>query len=72
MAERSFNMKRSKCWACAHSYMEPASPYLVCGHPDSGIMGLFIKSNKSVNHCSNFSKFEQHPLRNSDGSLKTT
>lgn len=56
------------CYACTHSYMEPDSG-LICGHKDAGWFGLTIYK-EPLDHCPNFCKFEQHPLRNSDGSLK--
>ncbi len=61
-------MKKT-CYACAHSYMEPDSPYLVCGHKDSGSMGKFLRI-QPLDHC-DWKKFEQHPGRNKDGSLKS-
>lgn len=59
------------CYACTHSYMEPDSPYLICGHRQEGPFGKFIyNSEKALDTCE-FKKFEQHPLRNEDGSLKS-
>ena len=48
--------------------MEPDSG-LICGHPDAGVFGLTIYS-EPLAHCPDFSKFEQHPRRNADGTLK--
>lgn len=56
------------CRACKNSYMEPDSG-LICGHPDAGVFGLTIYS-EPLAHCPDFSKFEQHPRRNADGTLK--
>ena len=42
---------------------------LVCGHPDSGPFGKFLNYGP-IEHCgSDRTKFKQHPLRNTDGSL---
>lgn len=65
---RRFEHVSPNCHACAHSGMGPEDPYLVCGHPDAGVMGTFIKK-EPLDHCPNFSKFEQHPHRNPDGTL---
>ena len=63
-------MVEKNCRACSHSYMEPDSP-LICGHPDSGSFGLSVRRDP-VEHCGpERSKFEQHPKRHADGSLKT-
>lgn len=59
--------KEKTCFACTHSYMEPDSP-LICGHPDAGTFGLAIRKHP-LDHCG-WKKFQQHPLRNADGSLK--
>lgn len=61
---------KKTCFACSHSYGEPDAPYLICGHKDSGELGLYVKGNP-VAHCGDYTKFEQHPLRNPNGSLKT-
>lgn len=58
----------SKCHACVHSYMEPDADYLICGHKDSGSLGLYVKTGP-VPHCGNYMKFSQHPLRRDDGGL---
>ena len=59
------------CKACAFSGIEPDSPYFICGHPDANPpWGLHIKK-EPLDHCPNFSKFEQHPGRNPDGTLKS-
>lgn len=58
------------CYACAYSYMEPDSPFLVCGHPDAGTMGEFVK-REPLGHCPDFCKFKQHSGRRPDGSLRT-
>ena len=57
------------CHACAFSAMGPDDEYLVCGHPDAGSGGSYIRK-EPLAHCPGYSKFEQHPLRNPDGSLK--
>lgn len=54
------------CSACKHSYMEPDSD-LICGAVNSPF-GRTIR--KELEHCDGGKKFEQHPLRNADGSLK--
>jgi hypothetical protein len=56
------------CRACRYSYMEPDSD-LICGHPDSGTFGLTIRK-EPLDHCKDFSKFQQHPLRKTNGDLK--
>lgn len=60
---------KKNCHACTHSYMEPDAPTLICGHKDAGVFGLFIRS-EPLGHCPDYSKFEQHPGRNPDGTLK--
>lgn len=51
--------------------MEPDATTLICGHPDAGLFGLFIK-REPLPHCAGFVKFKQHPRRNPDGTLKST
>lgn len=64
-------MPSPNCHACAHSYMEPDSPYLICGHKDTGRpFGLFIKK-EPLEHCPSYSKFEQHPGRTAEGIPKS-
>lgn len=60
------------CKACTHSFMEPDDD-LTCGHPDAGVMGIYVQHARAEKgHCGPaLPKFEQHPLRNSDGSLKS-
>lgn len=55
------------CRACSRSYMDPDSG-LICGHPDAGLFGLTIY-REPLSHCG-WKKFEQHPGRNPDGTLK--
>lgn len=59
---------------------------LICGHPDAGTFGKTLKGRRSIEHrgsetylmtvitpdqhCGDFTKFEQHPQREQDGSLK--
>ena len=67
-------MSDKNCHACAFSYMEPDSP-LICGHEDSGLFGLSLAGmcapSKEGGHCGpELTKFEQHPRRNPDGTLK--
>jgi hypothetical protein len=65
----------TKCHACAYSYLEPDAPKLVCGHSDTGNMfGAYTDCASSERgHCGpNHSKFQQHPGRNEDGTLKVT
>lgn len=59
------------CHACVHSFMEPDDD-LTCGHPDARSFGTYVKhAVKEDGHCGpTRPKFEQHPLRNPDGSLK--
>jgi hypothetical protein len=59
------------CKACAHSYMEPDDD-LTCGHKDAGSMGTYTKHAAAPGgHCGPARpKFEQHPGRNADGTLK--
>ncbi len=54
------------CRACAHSYMEPDSD-LICGAVNPPF-GRTIRTDGEP--CGGFKLFEQHPLRNPDGSLK--
>lgn len=66
-------MKLTKCHACAYSGMEPdGPPELICGHDDAGGFGIFTRLAAGPGgHCGpDRPKFEQHPLRNSDGSLR--
>jgi hypothetical protein len=58
--------EKKNCRACAHSYMEPDGP-LVCGAVNEP-WGLTIRQD--LVNCGNGRLFEQHPLRNPDGSLK--
>lgn len=51
--------------------MEPDDD-LTCGHTGAGSFGLYVKNREKFTHCKNFDKFEQHPLRNADGTLKRT
>lgn len=53
--------------------MEPDDD-LTCGHPDAGVVGKYTRvAAGDGGHCGPARpKFEQHPLRNSDGSLKKT
>lgn len=57
------------CKACSFCGSEPDEPFLICGHPDAGTFGSYLRK-EPLDHCPDFSKFEQHPLRNEDGSLK--
>lgn len=61
---------KKNCRACAHCFCEPDDDF-TCGHKDSGPMGLYV-ARGPVAHCGDYTKFEQHPLRNPDGSLKMT
>ena len=61
------------CAACAHSYMGPGDDELVCGHNAAGMMGKYARvASEKGGHCGpDRKKFEQHPNRNEDGSLKS-
>jgi len=59
---------KSNCRACRFSYSEPDSG-IICGHPDAGWAGQTIY-REPLSHCPDFVKFEQHELRNPDGTLK--
>jgi hypothetical protein len=61
--------KFTNCAACAYAGMEPDDPRLICGHADSGAYGKYLKGVDPLPHCKG-EKFEQHPHRNRDGSLK--
>lgn len=67
-------MSAKTCLACAHCGTEPDDPRFICGHKDAGEFGLYLRGLTVVQpakHCGEErSKFEQHPLRNEDGSLK--
>lgn len=59
---------KKTCRACAYYGIEPDDdPH--CGHPDAGPYGTYVR-REPLDHCPGFSKFEQHPGRNPDGSLK--
>ena len=64
---------KKTCFACRYSGMEPSDLNLTCEHPDltNGVhrFGLHIYK-EPLEHCPDFSKFEQHPGRNPNGSLK--
>lgn len=62
------------CQACSFCYYEPDADYPICGHPDSGTMGLFVGNGHGPDspggHCGpERTKFEQHPLRTPEGGL---
>lgn len=60
---------KPNCSACRYSGMEPDDMNLTCGHPDAGVFGLHIRK-EPLGHCENFKKFEQHPGRHPDGTLR--
>lgn len=65
-------MKAEKnCPACAFSFMGPGDDELVCGHKDTGPVGEYARFSVLTDaHCGpDRAKFQQHPLRNPDGSL---
>lgn len=62
------------CQACSFCYYEPDADYPICGHPDSGTMGLFVGNGRGPDspggHCGpERTKFKQHPLRTPEGNL---
>lgn len=58
------------CHACSFSYMGPNDDHLVCGHVRSGPFGVYVNRGPAL-HCGpDFVRFEQHPKRNTDGTLK--
>jgi hypothetical protein len=59
------------CKACAHCFMEPDDD-LCCGHSSAGAFGTYVRHmRKEGATCGpDGGLFEQHPLRNSDGTLK--
>lgn len=61
------------CKACKYCGMEPDDMNFICFHSDAGGWGQYTKHTiKETGHCGpELKKFEQHPLRNTDGSLKT-
>ncbi len=70
-------MTKRKCRACKYSGMEPDGPAeLICNHDDAGPFGQYVtrhglEDNGRPPVCGkNRPAFEQHPLRNADGSLK--
>lgn len=67
-------MNRKTCLACAHCGTEPDDPRFICGHKDAGEFGVYLRllSNPlPAKHCGDDrAKFEQHPMRNENGSLK--
>lgn len=65
MAKKNWKEPGKNCEACKHSYMEPDSD-LICG-----VAGGFGRTIRTFGeHCEGGKKFEQHPLRNPDGTLK--
>lgn len=67
-------MAEKNCRACAYSGLDGPDGPFVCGHPDSGTYGTVIGGYQltPVEHCGpDHSKFEQHPKRHPDGSLKS-
>jgi hypothetical protein len=60
----------TNCSACAYSGIEPDDMNLHCGHPDAGTFGVSLR-REPAEHCPDRVKFEQHPGRNPDGSLKS-
>lgn len=75
-------MANKNCHACRYSFMEPDDTELVCGHKGAGVAGVYTRIaadglardgtvHLALAHCGpERLKFEQHPLRNEDGSLK--
>lgn len=69
---------KKNCWACKHSGIEPDDQRLICGHPDGGPFGKWAETigtsmgaSDVGGHCGpERSKFEQHPHRNPNGTLK--
>jgi hypothetical protein len=70
---------KTNCYACTHSGMEPdGDPRLICYHKDAGTFGKWAETigtstgaSDVGGHCGpERPKFEQHPHRNADGSLK--
>jgi hypothetical protein len=57
------------CRACRYSGIEPMDMDLTCGHPDAGAFGIHL-FKQPADHCPDYSKFEQHPGRNPDGTIK--
>lgn len=64
--------KATTCLACRHCFMEPDDDFC-CGHPDAGPAGTYIRRAAAEGgHCgAGLSKFEQHPNRDPDGSLRS-
>jgi len=58
---------KPNCHACRHSFMEPDDMNLTCGAV-SPPFGLYIR--RELEHCDGGKKFEQHPNRNPDGTLR--
>lgn len=59
------------CQACRHCFCEPGDEF-TCGHPDAGVVGTYVRRARADGgHCGPLGqKFDQHPLRDSDGRLK--
>ncbi len=57
------------CAACAFSGIEPQDMDLFCAHPDAGAFGVTLRK-EPADHCPGKVKFQQHPGRNADGTLK--
>jgi hypothetical protein len=62
-------MDNKTCYACAYSYMEPDSPFLICGHPEEGVFGTYLRK-QPLEDCG-WERFEQHPRRTEKGELKS-
>lgn len=62
----------SKCQACAYCFLEPSDRNFTCGHRLAGAFGKHIYVATAPDGiCGPDRKlFEQHPLRNADGTLK--
>jgi hypothetical protein len=65
-------MDNHNCRACAHCYMEPDDMNFICGHPDAGTFGIYIRhATNEKGHCGpSRTKFQQHPLRLPSGDIK--
>ena len=60
---------QKNCKSCKFSYMEPCDMNLICGHSDSGQMGLYVLRGPAK-HCGpERIKWEQHPMRTENGDL---
>lgn len=67
---RTSYLRGNKCYACRYSGTEPDDPDLTCGHPKTDNGGFGLRTRLAVERFCGRARyyFEQHPMRNKDGS----